>query len=130
MPEYVLNRNHNLISKGYNIKFVKGQPVYVPPDIEREAVVIGAEPLEGEKLDPLGPEEVPEAQLTEKDKEELFLEVFEKMVATNNSADFSGDGKPAMDALKRELPFTFVRKERDAAWAEFRKRKADALEQE
>lgn len=123
MTEFVLNRTYNLIGKGHNIKFTKGVPTYVPPELRREAVGIGAEAI-GEKIDVLGPEDVPEVQLTHDDRLKLFFSAFETLIARNDREDFGGDGKPSVPALKKILSFSFDRKERDAAIQLFREAKA------
>lgn len=127
MPEFVLNRKHNLVGGGHNVQFLKGQPTYVPPELVKAAIAAGAECLDG-PVDVLGPEETPEPLLSAVDKENLFNAAFAKLTARNERDDFGGDGKPSMDALKKLLNFSFIRKERDAA---FNKYRADlAAEQE
>lgn len=123
MPEFVLNRNYNLVGKGHNIKFLKGVPTYVPPDLAREAVGIGADAV-GEKVDVLGPEEVPEEHLTAADKEALIFAAFETLIARNEREDFGGDGKPTLPAIKKLVSFSLDKKERDAAIQKFRDLKA------
>lgn len=123
MTEFVLNRGYNLISKGHNIKFVKGQPTYVPPELHREAAAIGAEAI-GEKVDVLSPEDVPEVQLTTEDKQKLFYAAFDKLIARGDREDFGGDGKPSVPALKVILPFAFDKKERDMLFQAYREMKA------
>lgn len=125
MPEFVLNRTFNLVGKGHNIRFTKGVPTYVPPEMAREAVAIGAESI-GEKIDVLGPESVEPAQLTATDKEQLFFAAFETLIARNEREDFGGDGRPSMPALKKILTFSFDKKERDTAIEKFRAMKAEA----
>jgi hypothetical protein len=129
MPDFVLNRTHNLVGKGHNVRFTKGVPVWVPPELLREALSIGAEPI-GEKVDPLGPEEVPEVQLTTADKEALFFAAFETLTARNEREDFGGDGRPSMPALKKLIDFSFDKKERDVNYQKFRELKAATLESE
>jgi hypothetical protein len=125
MPEFILNRNFNLLGKGYNIRFEKGQPTYVPPEMAREAAGIGAEAI-GEKVDALEPEEVPEEQLTADDKQKLFFAAFDKLIERNERDDFDGSGKPSVAALKTELPFRFDKKESVAMYQLYRDAKAEA----
>ena len=123
MPDFLLNRTYNLVGKGHNIRFTKGVPTHVPPELLREALSIGAEPVDG-KIDVLGPEAVPEEQLTAADREALFFAAFDDLIKSNNRDDFGGDGKPSMPALKAKLSFSFDRKERDVALQKYRDAKA------
>ena len=123
MPEFLLNRTFNLVGKGHNIRFTKGVPTYVPPELVREALSIGAETI-GEKIDVLGPEEVPPVQLTAADRDELFFKAFKTLEARNEREDFGGDGKPTLTALKKILPFEFDKKVRDVALQKYRDDKA------
>ncbi len=123
MPDFLLNRTHNLVGKGHNIRFTKGVPTHVPPELIREALSIGAEQL-GVKIDPLGPEEVPEVQLTSADKEKLFFKAFDKIIELNAREDFGADGRPTVVALKKELDFGFDKKERDVVFLKYRESKA------
>ena len=126
MPEFLLNRSYNLIAKGHNIRFAKGVPTYVPSELVREAVGIGAEPI-GEKIDVLGPEEVPVVQLTVDDKKKLFFKAFDTLIARNEREDFGGDGKPSMPSLKALLEFSFDKKERDIVFQAYRDSKAEEV---
>lgn len=123
MPEFVLNRNYNLVGKGHNIKFLKGVPTYVPPELAREAVGVGADAI-GEKVDVLGPEDIPKEQLTVADREALLFAAFETLAARNDREDFGGDGKPTLPALKKLVNFSLDKKERDTVLQKFRDLKA------
>lgn len=127
MPEFVLNRNYNLVGKGHNIKFVKGAPTYVPPELAREAVGIGADVV-GEKIDVLGEEDAPAEHLTPADRERLLFSAFETLIARNERGDFGGDGKPSIPELKRLVDFSLDKKERDTAFQKFRELKAEEAE--
>ena len=127
MAEFVLNRNHMLHGMGHGIKFVKGQPTWVPECLHREAIGIGAEPTEG-KIEINDPEEAEEIQLSQSDKDDLFFRAFETLIARNEREDFGGDGKPSVEALKKILNFGFTKKERDVAILKFRAMKAAEVE--
>ena len=129
MPEFVLNRNHNLQLKGFNIRFEKGQPTYVPPELVRAAVGIGAEPLEGDRPDALPPEEMPEEQLTDADKLAMIFAAFDQLTSRNDREDFDGAGKPSVDAVKKIVSFSLTRKERDGAWQQYREAAAAKADQ-
>jgi hypothetical protein len=130
MPEFILNRTHVLDGKGHKIRFTKGQPTYVPPELIREAIGIGAECLD-ETVKPFGDDEdedgkIDPNKMTPEDKEKVFFAAFELLIERNGRDDFGGDGKPAMDALKKLIDFNFVKKERDAAFQKFREQKEAA----
>jgi hypothetical protein len=110
MPEFVLNRTYVLAGKGYMIRFEKGVPTYVPPDMANEAVAIGAECLDG-PIDVLGPEEVPEEQLSASDRSALLYKAFDTLIARNERDDFGGDGKPTVAAVKAVVGFSITKKE-------------------
>lgn len=112
---------------GHGIKFVKGQPTWVPRCLHREAIGIGAECLT-EKVDFSEPDEVLPENLTPADKEALFFSAFDLLIARNQREDFGGDGKPSMPALKALLNFGFVKKDRDAALMAYRVKKDAELE--
>ena len=112
MPEFTLNRTHNLLGHGYNIRFTKGEPTYVPPELVREALSIGAEAIGGVP-DVLGAEDIPPEQLTAADREAMYFAVFDDLFKENDAAKFGGDGRPSMATLKAALTFETDKKERD-----------------
>lgn len=131
MPNFVLNRNAVLDGRGHKIRFEKGQPTWVPPELVREAIGIGGECVD-EIEDPFkdeGGEGKPQLTLTEADKQKLFFEAFDDLIAANISTDFGGDGKPSMEALKKKLNFAFTKKERDNAILAYREMKAKQAEE-
>lgn len=115
MPEFVLNRSYVLAGKGHRIRFEKNTPTWVPPELVREALGIGAESLDGPQ-DVLGPEEVPVAALTGTDRQEMFYKAFEDIVGRNASGDFGGDGKPTHAAVAKLVTFDFTKKDMVAAY--------------
>lgn len=108
------------------IGFQKGKPTWVPPECVNDAVAIGAVRADGEGVDVLGPEEKPEEQLSQEDREALITAAIEEIVKRNDSAEFDGAGKPSMPALKALVKFSFDKKERDAIWQKYRNAKAEA----
>lgn len=124
MPEFVLQRTFNLVGKGHNIRFEKGKPTYVPPELVAEAVGIGALSADGENPDILPPEARPEEHLTPEEREALLFAAFDDLVAKNQTTDFGGDGIPSVDAVKRTISFSVVKKEVVAAWRKYKAAKA------
>lgn len=129
MPEFILNRTTNLVSKGHNIRFNKGEPTYVPPELVRDAIGLGAEPLEGDKDAMLPQDELPEEQMTQEDREALIFAAFDQIIAKNDPADFGGDGKPSLNAVKQlAAGVTIVKKEIVALFQKYREVKAAEAE--
>ena len=109
MAEFVLNRNYDLSGPGHRICFKKGVPTFVPQDMVKAAVAVGAECLDG-KVDVLDPEVVEQSPLTDAEKEQAFFKAFDLLMSRNERDDFGGDGKPAMGALQKMLTFSFTKK--------------------
>lgn len=128
MPEFVLNRNATLSGKGHRIVFVKGQPSYVPPEMAREAIGIGAEPIDADKDSLLPQDALPEEQLSPADREALIFAAFDDIVNRNNPSDFGGDGKPSVDAVKAIVKFTVIKKEIVSLYQKYRETKAKEAE--
>lgn len=121
MPEYVLNRDYDLVSKGYVVNFKKGVPASVAPLIEREAAAIGAERVDGDTVSPLAPA-IPEPQDMDAEQvREAILAAFDLLVEENTPADFTANGTPSVAAVRRvaeseQITATDVRD----LWAEYR----------
>lgn len=125
MPEFVLNnRTFVLDVPGHKIRFVKGQPTWVPPEAVKAAVAIGAECVDG-TVDVLGPEAVEAVPLTAAEKEEQMFAAFEILTERNERDDFDGAGKPSVEALKKIVDFSFTKKEVGVWFQKFRESKAD-----
>lgn len=125
MPEYVLNRNYTHRSlHGHIINFVKGEPVYVPPVLEREVTQFGAEPVSGERVDLL--DDLPPVPTTPQgaEREAAVLAAFEIMEKRNERGDFTGQGRPSPKALAGLVGFEVENRERDALWEQYRNNKA------
>ena len=123
MPEYILNRNYVLRSTlGHSVAFKKNEPVFVPKLIEREAVAIGAHPVEGDAPDMLPSEEVVTPPLTPDERAEQLFTAFEMLVESNDSKDFTGAGVPTVTAVKKLVEFDVDRNEITTAWAEYKQR--------
>lgn len=108
------------------IRFEKGQPTYVPPELAKAAASIGAEPLDGVKIDVLDPEEQERVQLTVAEKESELFTAFDILFERNNSRDFDGAGKPTVDAVKNLIGFPVTKKEIAVTWQKFRDAKEAA----
>lgn len=128
MPEYVLNRNYTHRSTfGHIVNFVKGQPVYVPPALEREVTELGAEPVEGERMalvEDAAVEKLPSApQGSERRK--ALLACFAALEQRNQRGDFTGQGRPNVKVVNGIVGFEIENRERDEAWEEYKAQKAE-----
>jgi hypothetical protein len=121
MPEYVLNRNYVLrTTKGHTISFVKGEPSWVPPIIEKDAIAIGAERADGGATDPLGPEKEAVKTISGEELKTQMFTAFELIVEKNDAKDFTGQGIPSVKAVERILGFDVDRSDVVQAWTEFK----------
>ena len=120
MAEYVLNRNYTLRTlMGHSIEFKKGEPTFVPRIVEKDALAIGALPVDGETPNVLMSEELA-PRYTPDEQHELMIQAFEQIVARNDSKDFTGSGVPSVKAVERVCGFSIDRADLNAAWAEFK----------
>ena len=119
MSEFILNRDYRLISKtGHSIQFHKGEPVHVPPECRAEAISIGAQPTDG-NTDVLGEEKVV-VQLTAEERSEQLIKAFKILQDRNTRGDFTGQGIPAIPALKKLVEFEPEKKEVESLWTSYR----------
>lgn len=125
---FILNRNHVLAVGGHMIRFEKGVETYVPPEVERAAIGIGAEVVGGSVV--MGEDDddakLP-AALTDDEKYEQYKEAFSLLSESHDREDFDGTGKPTVDAVRKLVDFKFVKKELHTAWQRFNEEKAAAL---
>jgi hypothetical protein len=124
MPLYTLNRNY-LLRTGFGvISFAKGEPTNVPPLMERDAQMIGAERVDGDAPPLLDPEKEPVQQvLGDERKNQIFI-AFEKIVAKNDAKEFTAQGVPSVKAVERIVAFDVERSELVEFWQEFRTKDA------
>lgn len=128
MPDYVLNRNYALATTaGRVFNFKKGVPTYVNPDCEKDALAIGAQPVDGPK-DILDPELEPVLELSPDEREAAIFGAFAKLEARQNRGDFTAQGAPSAKVIDSLLGFDLQTKERDAMWAAYKKQKAEVEE--
>lgn len=125
MPEYVLNRNFILRTTDGVIGFEKGQPTWVPPAMERAAVGVGAQRVDGEAIELLDPEvTTPPTPLGDERKSQLYA-AFDLLVETNEAKNFTGQGIPTVKAVERLSGIEFDRTEIVEGWRDYRVAKAD-----
>lgn len=131
MPLMTLNRSFTLSSlAGRVINFDKNTPVWVPPEVVKEALLIGAQGVD-EQIDILDPEQPEKTELTAEQREQSIFGVFAKLVERDARGDFTASGVPNTKIMESLLGFEVAAKERDRLWADFKKAKeAEAKEAE
>lgn len=124
MPMMILNRKHQYISlDGNSIAFEKGVPSYVPKNLVKYAVGIGAEFADPEDEAALHPKHEQEASLAppepEGDEREARIkEVMLAMRERNARGDFTGSGLPDLNMLSKLCGFKVEMRERNDLWKE------------
>ena len=127
MPEYVLNRDYALRStRGHMLNFVKGQPTWVPTELVKEAIAIGANTDDGERTDVLPPEVVVKEAPSGQEREDLIVEAIREVVTENDSKTVTAAGEPLDKVLEKILGFDIDAGERLAAWRRFKAEEAGA----
>lgn len=125
LPKLVLNRNYVLSTMvGHSIAFEKGVPIDVPPTCYAAAIGIGAVTADGAEPNVLQDKEVDRTPIDPQERSTLILVAVEELVARNDRNDFTAAGKPAVDAVNRELGFRATGKEIDTAWQRYHADKA------
>ena len=120
MPQVKLSRNHLHRSPNGVISFVAGEPTHVPPHMLREVMMIGAEVVDGDT-----PSLIPEAPQAPAapaglDRTDAIKAAFQLIVERNDSADFTGSGRPSVKAVEKITEFDVETKEVADLWDEFK----------
>ena len=118
--EMVLAMNRTLRSlQGHTIQFTKGEPVRVPAHLVKEAMGIGAVPVNESELP--SAESVNETPIpTGEERTELLFVVYEDMIARNERGEFGASGAPHVAHVSRLAGFEVKGKERDETWAQYK----------
>jgi len=125
MPEYVLNRRYILATKaGRVINFEKGIPVWVTPECEKEALIVGAQPVDGPK-DILDPEAKVTVRLTAAERTAKIHSGFAILEARQERGDFTAQGVPSAKAIDLLVGVDVQTKERDEEWTAYKASKAE-----
>jgi hypothetical protein len=116
MPDFVLSRNHSMRTLfGHIVEFKKGQPTHVPPICVKDAVAIGALPVDGE-IDVLDPELPEPIFMTPEERQENIIAAFKLLEDRGGREDFTASGCPTREALVKILGFATDKKEYEALW--------------
>lgn len=129
MPAYVLNRNYLLRTTDGVAAFEKGVPCWIVPEMEKHAVAVGAERIDGLAPDPLGASDLPKLPIYSADERTTqIIMVFEQLIARNDSKDFTAQGVPTVKAVEKLLSFDVERAELIELWTQMKIDKAEAAE--
>ena len=121
----ILNRNHTMTSTyGHSVRFVKDQPVHVPPALYHEALAIGALFADGETLE-VEVKNEDGAPTDPQARSEAIYKAVVALVERNDVDDFTAAGSPKVDAVTRAAGFKVVSKEIATAWQTHHDRKAE-----
>ena len=126
MPNYVLNRNYLLRTLAGCVAFEKGVPTWVTPEMQKDALAIGAERADGVSEDVLSDEKTVPASPVGSERNDILFTAFQMLVERNESKDFTGAGVPTVKAVEKIVDFDVDRNEVVALWAEFKVAKAEA----
>jgi hypothetical protein len=120
--KFIMHRNHVLASTtGHSVRFIKGQEVYVPPALRREAITAGAVPADDAAYDEMNKQNAAtkNAPTDPLEREEAILDAFAAMKERNRREDFGASGAPHVKALSTELGWDVDAQERNECWAKF-----------
>ncbi len=125
MPNYVLStRSYLLATTNGVISFVKGEPTWVPPHMEKDAVHIGAECVDGEGAQLLDAEErLPDIPQGGDREQQLFI-AFDLLVDRNESSDFTAQGVPTVKSVEKIVGFDVDRSEIQEQWPLYKQKGA------
>lgn len=122
MPMMTLNRKHFHISTdGNSIAFVKGVPTYVPKNLVKYAISVGAEFVNEDDAAKLHPKHEKEPSLAPPipEGDERTAKIKAAMLAMrerNSRDDFTAAGIPSLKTLNGILGFDVDMKERSDVW--------------
>jgi len=121
MPDYVLNRNYTHRSLlGHSVEFKKGEPVFVPPILEKEVVAIGAQRVDGENPAVVDEAPVTPPELTDDQRQDELYAAFDLLVERNETTDFTAQGIPTVKAVEKIVGFNVEKKEVAESYAAYR----------
>lgn len=125
--KFVLNRDKVLASTmGHVIHFVKGEPVFVPKSVVREAMAIGAVPADGDDA-PVNEAPAPDAPPTSpEERAERIMEGILQLVKRNQRGDFTAANNPSATALSDLIKFKVDAKEIAPVWQQYHNDLAEA----
>lgn len=124
MPQYTLHRNYTLATTNGVISFVAGEPVHVPPQMERDAVSIGATCVDGEAPSLLNTPDA-QSQPMGSDRDALVKDAITAILEANSPEDFGSAGMPTAKAVEKRVGFKVDRQLLAALWLELKSSKGE-----
>lgn len=102
MAYFTLHRDYRLISAiGHSVQFRKDEPTYVPPALHKDVQAIGAVPVDDAEVESiLGEEKEVKPEVAQEERHRQLLDAFKVLQDRNQRGDFTGQGIPAIKALK------------------------------
>lgn len=122
MTKFVLNRDYDLVSTlGASVSFKKGVPAFVPPQLHKAVIDIGAEAVEGEAETEEGQEDAAVAKRPKlkADRIAQLNAAYEAIVLRAKKEDFTLENVPHASVVSKEVGWAVDAKERDDTWAAF-----------
>lgn len=125
MPLYVLNRNYSHSSVNGGVSFVKGEPTWVVPLLEKEVIAIGAVRAEGDTPSVLEDAKSVAQAPSGVERTDEICAAFDLIIERNDSKEFTGQGVPTVKAIEKIVGFDVDRGEVVDAWAAHKIAKAE-----
>lgn len=126
MPYYILNRTYNLHTTLGGVSFVKGEPAWVIPPLEKAVISIGAVRAEGETPEIIEDAPPPKIAPTGSDRNDSIFTAFQIIMDRNEAKDFTAAGVPTIKAVEKLTEFDVDRTEIIELWGEFKVMQAEA----
>lgn len=113
----ILNRNYTLSTTlGHSVRFVRGEPTYVPPAVRHLAIGVGAVPADGSDPNVLPEEQTETVQLSPEERVGAIRAAIERIVARNERLDFTAAGIPTVAAVSDMLGWKVNAREIAQEW--------------
>lgn len=121
-----LNRDYVLVTNaGLHIGFKKGNPTHVPQRFVQLALNMGAEPVEGSKVEADQIQNDSDKEVLEEARRAQKLrEAIDQLIERNHSGDFTAGGRPNMKKLSAIVGFDADRDEVEKVFDEMRQKMA------
>jgi len=118
MAMFQLHRRYLFIAtSGHSIQFEKNTPVYVPPVLHKAVQAFGAIPVDEGVESVLDEEAVKKEEVPMEERNRQLIDAFKALQERNGRGDFTGQGIPALPALKKIITdFDPDKKEVEALW--------------
>lgn len=126
MPYMSLHRNYTLVSlAGRVITFTKNDATWVPPEVVKEALAIGAENIdENGQKNILEDESKVVIPLTAEEREAKINEAFAIISGRDQRGDFTGQGAPNLKVMSSLTGIELSRADVDPLWETFKNAQA------